>query len=45
MTISNLKASISAKTNIAERHFKLIWKQQQLIGNNKIKELGLKSGD
>ena len=45
LTVSNLKASISAKTNIAERHFKLIQKQQYLTGNNKIKDLGLKSGD
>ena len=45
MTVSNLKASISEKTNLPEHEFKVKWGKKYISGNSKLEELGIKDGD
>ena len=45
LTIDNLKAAISHKSNIPEEHFKIKFNYKSLIGSQTIKETNLKEGD
>ena len=45
LSVDNLKACISEKTNIPVQQFKLKWNSKYLLGTQVIKDLGLKECD